>query len=48
MNDIKSLKNEKELETLIEIIRIDSQDIIIEFGTEKGAMITMKSGKDNG
>ena len=38
-------KNEKELETLIFIVRIYSQDIGIGFGIEKCAMILMKSGK---
>ena len=38
-------KNEKELETLIHAIRIYSQDIEMEFGLEKCAMLVMKSGK---
>ena len=38
-------KNEKELETLIHAIRIYSQDIGMEFGIEKCAMLVMKSGK---
>ena len=46
MDDIKLFaKNEKELETLILIIRIYSQDIGMEFGIEKCAMLVMKSGK---
>ena len=38
-------KNEKELETLIRAVRIYSQDIGIEFGIEKCAMLVLKSGK---
>ena len=38
-------KNEKELETLIHTVRIYSQDIKMEFGIEKCAMLVMKSGK---
>ena len=38
-------KNEKELETLIHAVGIYSQDIGIEFGIEKCAMLAMKSGK---
>ena len=46
MDDIKLFaKNEKELETLIHAVRIYSQDIGMEFGTEKCAMHVMKSGK---
>ena len=46
MDDIKLFaKNEKELETLIHAIRIYSQDIGMEFGIEKCAMLVMKSGK---
>ena len=46
MDDIKLFaKNEKELETLIHGVRIYSQDIGIEFGIEKCAMLDMKSGK---
>ena len=46
MDDIKLFaKNEKELETLIQIIRICSQDIKIEFGIEKCAMLIMRGGK---
>ena len=45
-NDIKLYaKNEKELETLIHAFRIYSQDIGMEFGIEKYAMLLMKSGK---
>ena len=45
MDDIKLFaKNEKELETLIHAVRIYSQDIGMEFGIEKCAML-MKSGK---
>ena len=46
MDDIKLFtKNEKEFETLIQTVRIYSQDIGIEFGIEKCAMLVMKSGK---
>ena len=46
MDDIKLFaKNEKELETLIHAVRIYSQNIRMEFGIEKCAMLVMKSGK---
>ncbi len=46
MDDIKLFaKNEKELETLIHTVRIYCQDIGMEFGIEKCAMLVMKSGK---
>ena len=46
MDDIKLFaKNEKELETLIHTVRIYSQDIGMEFGIEKCAMLVMKTGK---
>ena len=46
MDDIKLFaKTEKELETLIHTIRIYSQDIGMEFGIEKCALLVMKSGK---
>ena len=46
MDDIRLFaKNEKELETLIRAVRIYSQDIGMEFGIEKCAMLVMKSGK---
>ena len=46
MDDIKLFaKNEKEPETLIHAVRIYSQDIGMEFGIEKCAMLVMKSGK---
>ena len=38
-------KNEKELETLIHIVRIYSQYIGVEFGIEKCALFVMKNGK---
>ena len=48
IDDIKLFaKNEKELETLIQEIRILSEDIAIEFGIEKCAMIIMRNGKRN-
>ena len=46
MDNIKLFtKNEKEQETLIHAVRIYSQDIGMEFGIEKCAMLVMKSGK---
>ena len=46
MDDIKLFaKNEKVLETLLHAVRIYSQDIGMEFGIEKCAMLVMKSGK---
>ena len=46
MDDIKQFaKNEKELETLIPAVIIYSQDIGIEFGIVKCAMLVVKSGK---
>ena len=46
MNDVKLFaKNEKELETIIHAIRIYSQDIGMESGIEKCAMLVMKSSK---
>ena len=48
MDDIKLFaKNEKELETLIHAFRIYSQDIGMEFGIEKIAMLVMKSSKQH-
>ena len=41
-------KNEKELETLIHTIRIYSQDVGMEFGIEKCAMLVMKRSKRHG
>ena len=38
-------KNEEELEIMIHAVRIYNQDIGIEFGIEKCAMLVMKSGK---
>ena len=40
-------KNEKELETLIPAVRIYRQDIRMEFGIEKCAMLVLKSGKQH-
>ena len=46
VDDIKLLtKNEKELKTLIQTITIYSQDLGMEFGIEKCAMLIMRSGK---
>ena len=52
MDDIRLKKKkkrkkqtEKELETLIHAVRISNQDIEMEFGIEKCAMLIMKSGK---
>ena len=38
-------KKEKELETLIHAVRIYSQDIEMEFGIEKCAVLVIKTGK---
>ena len=46
MDDIRLLtKNEKEFESLILAVRIYSQDIGMEYGREKWAMLVMKSRK---
>ena len=46
IDDIKLFaKNEKELDTLIDTVRIYSRDIGMEFEIEKCAMLVMKSGK---
>ena len=46
MDDIKLFaKNEKELGTLIQTVRIYSLDIGMDFGIEKYAFLIMKSGK---
>ena len=46
MDDIKLFaKSEKELETLIQTVRIYNQDIGVEFGKEKCAMLIMRRGK---
>ena len=46
MDDFKLFaKIEKELETLIQAVRRNSQDIWMESGIEKCAMLIMKSGK---
>ena len=46
MNFIKLFaKNEKEWETLIQAMRIYSQDIGMEFSIEKYAMLMMRNGK---
>ena len=46
MDDIRLFaKNEKELETLIHAVTIYIQDIGMEFGLEKCAMLVMKNGK---
>ena len=48
MDDIKLFaKNERELETLIQTVRIYSQDIGKEFGIEKCALLVMKSERRN-
>ena len=48
MEDIKLFdKNEKELETIIQAIRIYNQDIGIKIGTDKCAMLVMKSEKQH-
>ena len=46
MDDIKLfVKDEKELENIIQTVRIYSKDIGMEFGREKCAILIMKSGK---
>ena len=46
MDDIKLFgKSEKELKTLIQSVRIYSNDVGMQFGIEKCAMLIMKSGK---
>ena len=46
MDDIKPFtKNEKELETQIQTVRIYNQDIGMGFGIKKYAMLVTKSGK---
>ena len=46
MDDIKLFaKNEKELETPIQTVRLYSQDIGMEFSLEKCAMLIMKNSK---
>ena len=46
MDDIKLFaKKEKEVETLIHAVRIYSQDMEMEFGIDKYAMLVMNSGK---
>ena len=46
IDDMKQFaKNGRELETLIQTVRVYSQDIGMEFGSEKCAMLIMKSGK---
>ena len=48
MDDVKLFaKNEKELEIVIQAVRIYSQDIEMEFGIEKCTMLIMKSGKQH-
>ena len=48
IDDIKLfVKNEQELENLIQTVKIYSQDIKMEFGIGKCAMLVMKSGKRN-
>ena len=48
MDNIKLFaKNEKELETLIHTVRIYSQDIGMESGIKKCALLVMKSGKQH-
>ena len=48
MDCIKLLsKKENELETLIQTVRIYSQDIGMEFGIEKCAILVMKSTKEH-
>ena len=46
MDDLKSYsRNEKELNLLVQTIRIFSKDIGMEFGIEKCAMLVIEKGK---
>ena len=45
MNIKAFTKNERELEFLMQTIKIYSQDVGMEFGIEKCAMLMIKSGK---
>ena len=46
IDEIKLLaKNKKELKTMIQTIRIYSQDTGMEFGIQKSSMLIIKSGK---
>ena len=46
MNDIKLFsKNEKEMETLIQAVRVYRDNIGMEFGIEKYYVLIMKSGE---
>ena len=46
MDDIKLFaKNEKQLPTLIKVVKIYSQNIGMEFGIEKYSMLIMRSRK---
>ena len=48
MDDIKLFaKNNKELEPLLHAVRIYNQDIWMEFGVEKCAILVMKSGQQH-
>ena len=46
MDDLKLYrKNEKELDSLIQTVRVFNQDIRMEFGIDKCATIVLKRGK---
>ena len=46
MDDLKLYsRNEKGLDSLVETVRIFSEDIGIKFGIEKSAMLVMEKGK---
>ena len=48
MDDSKLFaRNEKELKTLIQTVRIYNEDVGMEFGVEKCGMLIMKSKKKN-
>ena len=47
MDDKLFAKNEKELETLIQTVRIYNQDKGMEFGIEKCTILEMKNGKQH-
>ena len=45
MDDLKLVKNEKEIDSLVQTVRIFSDDIGMKFGLEKCAAMTMKRSK---
>ena len=46
MDDLKLYsRSEKGLDSLVQTVRVFSEDIAVEFGTEKCAMLVMEKGK---